>query len=191
MVWALRAHSSKTGCKKGAGRRAGHCMHHRQCACAAKGAQKLLLWRNPLLLFGRSLLERGGSSADLQGEVGFCRSTRDVFTSCSSTRTLTGSSLAPSCCLRQIVDMSPPRAAFMARWPPRTAFEPKSRVHHTCTRRTRKPYTPAPHLHRHAASPPPHTSPAPVLLPRAVWAVPLTTLHPLTCRARRPLCGRR
>ena len=171
--------------------RPSHCTHTLACTCKICTSGKINVARNPLLLFGRSLLERGGCSADFQGEVGFCRSTRDVLTSCSSTRTLTGSSLAPSCCLRQIVDMSPPRAAFMARWPPRTAFEPKSRVHHTCTRRTRKPYTPAPHLHRHAASPPPHTSPAPVLLPRAVWAVPPTTLHPLTCRARRPLCGRR
>ena len=106
----LRAHSSLTGCKKGAGRREGHCRHHRQCACAAKGAEKLSVPRNLLLLFGRLLLERRGASADLQGEVGFCRSTTGFFTSCSSTRITTSHERRGAA-----VDTSSTRAALQLR----------------------------------------------------------------------------
>ena len=125
MVWALRAHSSKTGSKKGAGRRAGHCMHHRQCACAAKTPQKFLLWRNPLLLFGRSLLERGGCSADFQGEVGFCRSTCGLFTSCSSTHIRTSSSRTSSCRPRRNVDKISPLAACCGAPAPADGISPR------------------------------------------------------------------
>ena len=124
MVWAGRAHSSPTGCKKGAGRRAGHCRHHRQCACAAKGAEKLSVFRNPLLLSGRLILERRGASADLQGEADFCRSTRSFFKSCSSTHVRTSSSPASSCRRRQIVANSIPPTAYVVRRGPEHSFSP-------------------------------------------------------------------
>ena len=37
-------------------------------------------------------------------------------------------------------------------------------MQHACTRRTHQPFTPAPHLHRHASPSLPHTSPAPAFL---------------------------
>ena len=160
MVWAVRAHSSPTGSKKGAGMRAGHCMHHRQCACAPVFAEKLSVARNLLLLFGRLLLERRGASGDLQGEVGFCRSTTGFFTSCSSTRITTSSSRTSRCGRRHIVDKSSPPAAFVVRRAPRTEFcvyfacstparvshARHALIHHTCT---------ATH-HPHGLTPPPH-----------------------------------
>ena len=161
----LRVHSSLTGCKKGAGRREGHCRHHRQCACAAKGAEKFSVPRNLLLLFGRLLLERRGASGDLQGEVDFCRSARGFFTSCSSTRITTSSSPASRCGRRNIVDNCSPSAAYVVRRAPRTEFARIFRVQHSCTRLTRKPFTHAPHLHRHASSSGPHMSSALTLLP--------------------------
>ena len=109
--------------------RAGHCMHHRQCACAPVFAEKLSVARNLLLLFGRLLLERRGASADLHGEVDFCRSTRGFFTSCSSTWITTRSSRASRCRRRHIVDHSSAPAAFVVRRPPRTEF----RVHFACS----------------------------------------------------------
>ena len=162
MVWAVRAHSSPTVRKKGAGRREGHCRHHRQCACAAKLAEKLSVPRNLLLLFGRLLLERRGASGDLQGEVGFCRSTTGFFTSCSSTRITTSSSRTSRCGRRHIVDKSSPPAAFVVRRAPRTEFcvyfacSTPARISHashatlcpTCTA-THHPQhlTPLPHSH--------------------------------------------
>ena len=186
----LRAHSSLTGCKKGAGRREGHCRHHRQCACAAKGAEKLSVPRNLLLLFGRLLLERRGASGDLQGEVDFCRSARGFFTSCSSTRITTSSSPASRCGRRNIVDNCSPSAAYVVRRAPRTEFARIFRVQHSCTRLTRKPFTHAPHLHRHASSSQLHTSAAPALLPRAVRAAACAKPHRRPHAARRPF-GRR
>ena len=145
-----------------AGRREGHCRHHRQCACAAKLAEKLSVPRNLLLLFGRLLLERRGASADLQGEVGFCRSTTGFFTSCSSTRITTSSSRTSRCGRRHIVDKSSPPAAFVVRRAPRTEFcvyfacSTPARISHashatlcpTCTA-THHPQhlTPLPHSH--------------------------------------------
>ena len=190
MVWAVRAHSSPTVRKKGAGRREGHCRHHRQCACAAKGAEKLSVPRNLLLLFGRLLLERRGASGDLQGEVDFCRSARGFFTSCSSTRITTSSSPASRCGRRNIVDNCSPSAAYVVRRAACTEFARIFRVQHSCTRLTRKPFTHAPHLHRHASSSQLHTSAAPALLPRAVRAAACAKPHRRPHAARRPL-GRR
>ena len=184
----LRAHSSLTGSKKGAGRREGHCRHHRQCACAAKLAEKLSVPRNLLLLFGRLLLERRGASGDLQGEVDFCRSARGFFTSCSSTRITTSSSRTSRCGRRHIVEQ-PPSCVCGAPGPAHRILR-IFRVQHSCTRLTRKPFTPAPHPHRHASSSRPHASAAPALLPCAVWAAACAKPHRRPHAARRPF-GRR
>ena len=148
---------------------------------------------NPLLLLGRWILERGGCSADFQGEVGFCRSTHDFFTSCSSTQITTSLWRSSRCRRRHIVDKSSPPAAFVVRWIPRTEFRPGERhfcVPYPCTRLTRKLFTPAPHPHRHPSSSGPHTSAAPALLLGAVGAAACTEPHRRPHAARRPF-GRR
>ena len=82
------------------------------------------VFRNPLLLSGRLILERRGASADLQGEADFCRSTRSFFKSCSSTHVRTSSSPASSCRRRQIVANSIPPTAYVVRRGPEHSFSP-------------------------------------------------------------------
>ena len=81
---------------------------------------------NPHFLLGRWILERGGASADLQGEVGFCRSTRGFFTSCSSTQVSSSLSRSSSGRRRRIVDKSSPCAAFVVRKAPQHSFRPRT-----------------------------------------------------------------
>ena len=70
-------------------------------------------------------MRRGGTSADLQGEADFCRSTRAFFTSCSSILMPTSPWRSSPCCRRPIVDKSSPRAAFEVRHGPVHRFSPQ------------------------------------------------------------------
>ena len=191
--WPLAAHSTADCIIWAPPPRPSHCTPTLECTCKICISGKFNVARNPLLLFGRLLLERQGASADLQGEVGFCRSTHDFFTSCSSTQITTSLWRSSRCRRRHIVDKSSPPAAFVVRWIPRTEFRPGERhfcVPHPCTRLTRNLFTPAPHPHRHPSSSGPHTSAAPALLLGAVGAAACTEPHRRPHAARRPF-GRR
>ena len=194
MGWALWAHSSKTSSKKGAGRRAGHCRHHRQCTCAAVLAEKFLALSNPLLLFGRLILDRRGASADLHPEADFCRSARGFLTSCSSVLMPTSLWRSSTCGRRPIVDKGSPRAAFVVRRGPEHSVSPHRASNFACSTPARvahashsplHPTCTATH-HPHCLTPPPR----PPFCSCAVRAAACTKHCRRPHAARRPF-GRR
>ena len=78
-----------------------------------------------------------------------------------------------------------PRAAFEVRQPPAHRILHIFRVQHSCTRLTRKPCTPAPHLHRNASSSSRDSSAASAVIRCAVRAAACTK------HCRRPHAARR
>ena len=87
-----------------------------------------------------------------------------LFVSFDADKSVAVVDLRPSTDRRQ---GQPPCCVCGAPGPGAQLFAPpciKFCMQHACTRRTRKPFTPAPHLHRHASPSLPHTSPAPAFL---------------------------